>query len=69
MFFPVAPAGVDPAVHADWLYYADYDEKGPFAAGWMFHDEARGFIQEAMILYRNRKTGFGDIEFAPTEHI
>ena len=67
--FSVAPVGIDPVVHADWFHHADYDEQGPFGAGWMSHDEARGFIQEAAILYRNRKIDSGDLESAPTEHI
>ena len=66
--FSVAPAGVDPVVHADWVHYADYDEKGPLAAGWMSHDEARDFIQEAAVLYRSQKIGSRDIESGPTEH-
>jgi hypothetical protein len=43
--------GDDPVAGGEWSYEEDYG-KGPYDAGWMTIEEARGFIAKAVAIYR-----------------
>ncbi|MEP3616861.1 hypothetical protein [Parasphingorhabdus sp.] len=45
--------GQDPVINPDWSYEEAYGE-GPFDAGWMSEEEARGFLEKAAGLYMDR---------------
>ena len=45
--------GDDVIGEPDWYHEEDYGD-GPYDAGWMTEDEARGFIEKAARLYMER---------------
>lgn len=46
--------GGDVIMSPEWYHEEPYGDE-PFAAGWMTEEEARGFIDKAVALYRGRE--------------
>jgi hypothetical protein len=50
--------GTDVVMNPEWYYEQDFGE-APFDAGWMEEAEARGFIDQAVALYREAMPDHG----------